>query len=205
VRDFGLGKGTFMSAATRPQDLTAKARIRNKALELFALHGEEGTSMRDIAAGAGVTVGLIVHHFGTKDRLRHEVDLYVVEQFAEAIAAVPTDSAPRDVGRRRDQAVADMLASQPLVVTYVRRAALGLNGPDSDLMTRLTQLAIDETDKARAAGLATAHGSDAHTVIRTMTRQLGQLLLQPMIDSIWDQVGGRADSADKPRLLVRIE
>jgi AcrR family transcriptional regulator len=194
-----------MSAATRPQDLTAKARIRNKALELFALHGEEGTSMRDIAAGAGVTVGLIVHHFGTKDRLRHEVDLYVVEQFAEAIAAVPTDSAPRDVGRRRDQAVADMLASQPLVVTYVRRAALGLNGPDSDLMTRLTQLAIDETDKARAAGLATAHGSDAHTVIRTMTRQLGQLLLQPMIDSIWDQVGGRADSADKPRLLVRIE
>lgn len=194
-----------MSAATRPQDLTAKARIRNTALELFALRGEEGTSMRDIAAGAGVTVGLIVHHFGTKDRLRHEVDLYVVEQFAEAIAAVPTDSAPRDVGRRRDQAVAEMLASQPLVVTYVRRAALGLNGPDSDLMTRLTQLAIDETNKARAAGVAAQHGSDAHTVIRTMTRQLGQLLLQPMIDSIWDQVGGRADSADKPTLLVRIE
>lgn len=193
-----------MTVAAR-QDLTAKARIRNTALELFALHGEEGTSMRRIASDAGVTVGLIVHHFGTKDRLREEVELHVVEQFTEAIASVPTDSAPRDIGQRRDRAVAEMLAAQPLLVTYVRRAALGLNGPDSDLMRRLTQLAIDETARARAAGLATQGRSDAHTVIRTMTRQLGQLLLQPMIDSMWEQLGEDPDSENKPALVVRIE
>ncbi|UUZ59535.1 TetR/AcrR family transcriptional regulator [Nocardioides sp. B-3] len=141
-----------MAVSARQQDLTAKARIRNTALELFAVLGEEGTSMRHIAADAGVTVGLIVHHFGTKDRLREEVERNVVEQFAEAIASVPTDIAPRDIGRRRDRAVAEMLAAQPLVVTYVRRAALGLNGPHSDLMRQLTQLAIDEVARARAAG-----------------------------------------------------
>lgn len=194
-----------MTVPARQQDLTAKARIRNAALELFAVLGEEGTSMRRIAADAGVTVGLIVHHFGTKDRLREEVELHVVEQFAEAIASVPTDSAPRDVGLRRDQAVADMLAAQPLIVTYVRRAALGLNGPDSDLMRRLTQLAIDETARARANSSDTQPRSEAHTVIRTMTRQLGQLLLQPMIDSMWAQLGEDPNSTDKPTLVVQIE
>lgn len=194
-----------MTVPARQQDLTAKARIRNAALELFAVLGEEGTSMRRIAADAGVTVGLIVHHFGTKDRLREEVELHVVEQFAEAIASVPTDSAPRDVGLRRDQAVADMLAAQPLIVTYVRRAALGLNGPDSDLMRRLTQLAIDETARARANSPDTQPRSEAHTVIRTMTRQLGQLLLQPMIDSMWAQLGEDPNSTDKPTLVVQIE
>lgn len=194
-----------MTVAARQQDLTAKARIRNTALELFAVLGEEGTSMRRIAGDAGVTVGLIVHHFGTKDRLREEVERYIVEQFAEAIASVPTDTSPREIGRRRDRAVAEMLAAQPFVVTYVRRAALGLNGPHDDLMRRLTQLAIDEIARARNAGLPASDRSDAHRVIEKMTQQLGQLLLQPMIDSMWDQFGEDPDSSDKPNLVVRIE
>ena len=78
-----------MTVAAGQRDLTAKARIRNAALELFAQFGEEGTSMRRIAEGAGVTVGLIVHHFGTKARLREEVELHIVDLFTEAIASVP--------------------------------------------------------------------------------------------------------------------
>ena len=55
------------------EDLTAKARIRNAAMDLYAEHGEDRTSMRAIAAAAGVTVGLLVHHFGPNDRLRDGV------------------------------------------------------------------------------------------------------------------------------------
>ena len=55
------------------QDLTAKARIRNAALDLYASQGEDRTSMRAIAAAAGVTVGLLVHHYGTKDKIRDAV------------------------------------------------------------------------------------------------------------------------------------
>ena len=200
-----LGEVVAMTVVSGQRDLTAKARIRNAALELFAQFGEEGTSMRRIAEGAGVTVGLIVHHFGTKARLREEVELHVVDRFTEAIASVPTDGDPRSVSERRDQAVAEMLAAQPLVVTYLRRAALGLNGPESDLMRRLTQMAVDETAQARAAGLVSSGRSTAHTVIQTMTRQLGQLLLQPMIDSMWDQVGGDDNATHKPTLVVRLE
>ncbi|MDN6498168.1 MAG: TetR/AcrR family transcriptional regulator, partial [Yaniella sp.] len=54
-----------MPTAELNADLTAKARIRQVALELFALNGADATSMRAISSRAGVTVGLITHHFGT--------------------------------------------------------------------------------------------------------------------------------------------
>lgn len=40
-------------------DLTAKARIRNTALDLYATHGEDRISLRAIASEAGVAVGLV--------------------------------------------------------------------------------------------------------------------------------------------------
>ena len=55
-------------------DLTAKARIRNTALDLYATHGEDRISLRAIAAEAGVAVGLVQHHFKTKAGLRNAVD-----------------------------------------------------------------------------------------------------------------------------------
>ena len=61
-------------------DLTAVARIRNAALDRFPRDGFKGTTVRAIADGAGVSPGLIVHHFGTKEGLRSACDEYVIEQ-----------------------------------------------------------------------------------------------------------------------------
>ncbi|MBV9661335.1 MAG: TetR/AcrR family transcriptional regulator [Acidimicrobiales bacterium] len=63
----------------RDADLTTLARIRNAALEGFAARGVSATSIRDVAAAAGVSPGLVQHHFGTKDNLRVAVNRYVVE------------------------------------------------------------------------------------------------------------------------------
>ena len=79
-------------------DLTAKARIRNAALDLYAQYGEESTSLRAVAAAAGVTLGLVQHHFKTKAGLRRAVDQLVVDYFAQTVAAVPIDGNAR---RRR--------------------------------------------------------------------------------------------------------
>lgn len=193
-----------MAVSAQREDLTSKARIRNAALRLFGLLGEEGTSLRRIAAEADVTVGLVVHHFGTKEGLRDEVDAFVVAQFADSVASAPPSSSTRDLAKSRDRAVAIMLESQPEVVAYVRRAALGLTGADSAVMTRLTQLALDDVRQRRAEGLIAAGISDEHAVIRMLTQQLGRLLLQPMVDAMWEQVGG-AGEADKPTLVVRVE
>lgn len=192
--------------AEAPQhDLTARARIRNAALALFARHGVEGTSMRRVAADAGVTVGLVVHHFGTKEQLRKEVETYVVNRFTETVSSVPVQGSARDVAQGRDDAVASMLSVEPDLVTYLRRAVLGLSEPDSDLLRRLTELAAGEVARARAVGVADTDQLDSIQTIRTMTRQLGQLLLQPMIDSMWQQLGGDDQGPNKPVLVVRVE
>lgn len=61
------------------EDLTAKARIRNTALDLYAQYGEERISLRAVASEAGVTLGLVQHHFKTKAGLREAVDQLVVD------------------------------------------------------------------------------------------------------------------------------
>lgn len=46
-----------------------KRRLIAAATELFSLHGLEGTSLRRVAAGAGVTMPTIHHYFGNKRKL----------------------------------------------------------------------------------------------------------------------------------------
>ncbi len=58
-------------------DRTTTARIRDAAITEFAANGVDGTSIRTIAAAAGVSPGLVIHHFGSKDGLRVACDEYV--------------------------------------------------------------------------------------------------------------------------------
>ncbi|KZE89401.1 HTH-type transcriptional repressor KstR2 [Microbacterium sp. TNHR37B] len=62
------------------EDLTARARVRDAAIDLFGRRGFERTTVRDIAAAAEVSPGLVLHHFGSKAELRDECSEFVVEQ-----------------------------------------------------------------------------------------------------------------------------
>ncbi|MER3388866.1 MAG: TetR family transcriptional regulator [Microcella sp.] len=61
-------------------DLTTRARIRDAALALFGAHGFDGTSVRAIAARAGVSAALVIHHYGSKDALRTACDTAIVDE-----------------------------------------------------------------------------------------------------------------------------
>jgi AcrR family transcriptional regulator len=62
------------------EDLTARARIREAAIRLFTDQGVKETAILDIAKAAGVSGGLIRHHFGSKDGLRLACDTYVFDE-----------------------------------------------------------------------------------------------------------------------------
>src|SRR5215468_3433335 len=62
------------------EDLTARARIRDAAVRLFAERGIAATTVRDIAKEAGVSAGLLRHHFGSKEDLRDACDRYTLDQ-----------------------------------------------------------------------------------------------------------------------------
>lgn len=79
-----------MSSASDDADLTARAKIRNAAIAQFARDGFQKSNLRTIAGTAGVSVGLIPHHFGSKEGLRTACDEYVLELFSRRAAAAGT-------------------------------------------------------------------------------------------------------------------
>lgn len=87
-----------MSSAPAPgpvegDDRTARARIRDAAITLFAADGVAATSVRAIATEAGVSPALVIHHFGSKDALRAACDEHVAatirQRKSAAMAAGP--------------------------------------------------------------------------------------------------------------------
>lgn len=69
------------------EDLTTVARIRDAAIEQFGRHGFSA-SVRSIATAAGVSAALVIHHFGSKEKLREACDAYVIE----TVRAAKTES-----------------------------------------------------------------------------------------------------------------
>jgi len=101
------------------EDLTARARIRDAALRLFAERGIEGATIRDIAKEAGVSLGLIRHHFGSKEALRDACDRYALDRLLAIKEKVILDGQLANPGF--------MSANHPTIVAlnrYLARALL---------------------------------------------------------------------------------
>src|SRR5271154_5367334 len=64
--DIGPDVDAHRGAATKALVVTAAAR-------LFALHGFQNVSVRDITAEAGVNLAAVNYHFGSKDALLFEI------------------------------------------------------------------------------------------------------------------------------------
>src|SRR3954469_17211634 len=78
------------------EDLTGRARIRDAAIRRFGADGF-GASVRAIAADAGVSPGLVIHHFGSKDGLRAVCDEHVLRVIREAETDAFTQGTPADL------------------------------------------------------------------------------------------------------------
>ncbi|MFC5826596.1 TetR/AcrR family transcriptional regulator [Nonomuraea insulae] len=99
------------------EDLTAKARIRDTALRHFAEHGMKGATLRAIADAAGVSLGLVQHHFASKEGLRDACDAYVVAYIRQEVEE------GIDKGRLDDPAYVEQTRlSSPPVLRYLARA-----------------------------------------------------------------------------------
>jgi TetR/AcrR family transcriptional regulator, regulator of cefoperazone and chloramphenicol sensitivity len=114
--------------------------------------------MRAIAAAVGVTVGLLVHHYGTKDHIRDAVEELIVDYSRQAIARAPADGTSANIAAARDAAVAEMLTANPEVVNYMRRALLDPAGPRGHLLERLTELSSTEVTQLRRGAVPAGSG-----------------------------------------------
>lgn len=139
----------------QPADLTARARIREAALELFARDGVRATSMRSVAAKAGVSPSLVVHHFGTKAGLRDAVDDAVRDGFAGALSGIDLQGSVDDVSDRINQAIAGIMGgSDANVRDYMGRSLFEADGASHRLFDELVDLIDAGFAELERAGLA---------------------------------------------------
>jgi AcrR family transcriptional regulator len=80
------------------EDLTARARIRDAALRMFAERGTDKATIRDIARDAGVSAGLVRHHFGSKEKLREACDAYALNRLMRIKESAVLDGRVADPG-----------------------------------------------------------------------------------------------------------
>jgi AcrR family transcriptional regulator len=66
-----------------------KQKIIDVAIELFALKGFDGVSIREIAKLADVNVAALNYHFKSKENLRQEILDYIMLDFRAKLSAFP--------------------------------------------------------------------------------------------------------------------
>lgn len=103
--------------------VSAVQRIRHAALKSFATQGTSATSMRAVAASAGVSLGLVQHHFSTKAGLIQAVDDYVLAVVIGQITQPVPDTTSDSVAEIGDR-VTRMIADLPDITDYVGRALI---------------------------------------------------------------------------------
>ena len=109
-------------ASVPTSDLTGYARIRNAALEGFARDGVKATSIRAVARRAGVSAGLVQHHFPTKASLRDAVNAHVVALVSSSFLDMPAGASDANPFVELGQRVTRLVGEQPDALRYAARA-----------------------------------------------------------------------------------
>jgi AcrR family transcriptional regulator len=170
----------ILNVRTADDDLTAAAVIRNAAMRLFAERGAAGVTIREIAAAAGVSAGLVMHHYGSKDGLKEAVDRRAVAFFEEMIGELGR------IGEEGGSAslaelFADRLDSEPAMTAYVRRL-LADGGEAADaLFAKLFEATVTGMRSLVAAGIARPAKDERIRTAFLLANDLSLVLLRRQI------------------------
>lgn len=171
------------------EDLTARARLREAAIELLAERGFAATSVGMIAERAGVTAGLIRHHFGSKEGLRRACDQQIITEAltlkARALAAM----------EQHPGVIPDVEPRAVLIRRYLGRAMIdGEEGGSAsfDAMVDLTERFFADH---RVAGIDDPRAA----AVATVGMQVGLMVMQ---DQLADALGDDEPAAERHRRVL---
>ncbi|HTD09952.1 MAG TPA: TetR/AcrR family transcriptional regulator [Solirubrobacteraceae bacterium] len=168
-----------MVAAT--SDLTGLARIRNAALEGFARDGVAGTSLRDVAKVAGVSPGLVQHHFATKAALVEAVGAHVVGLAMQAFGDLPASGTPVEAQQQLGDRVTAFVAEQPTALLYVARALAEGDRAAAAVFDAFVEIAEELWQTLADHGLLRDDADITWAALHGVTLILGTVLYQAQI------------------------
>ena len=163
-----------------------RGRLIETALRLFAERGFDSVTIRDLASAADVSVGLINHHFGSKDGLRAAVDDHFIRQFEEALAFEPEGQAAGPVTTEAyaltvDQWIGRHQDTWPDTVNYFRRALLEESDWGYALFARFYGIVQRSITQMDAENRVSPEVDRLWLPFLMMFLELGTLLLDPYI------------------------
>ncbi|MYW92740.1 TetR/AcrR family transcriptional regulator [Amycolatopsis rubida] len=176
---------------TDPDDLTARARIRDAAMRHFGEHGFERATIRGIAVEAGVSLGLVRHHFGSKQALREACDAHLIKLLRQLNDQVPDDLAASVTA---NPVAAARVAVGPYRDYLVRALVEGGVAPLFDEMVELGTSRLVATDRQRTdpptvdpkvrAAIGTAMALSITVLHQHVSRAAGIDILSPAGDNM---------------------
>ena len=113
-----------MNPKTRNAERT-KAAIIGAARRLFAERDLAAVSIRDIAQAAGVSHGLVQHHFGTREELVAAVIRSEIDGFAATPRALPAGATAADLEPLREELRAGMTRFRDYALLITRAELAG--------------------------------------------------------------------------------
>jgi AcrR family transcriptional regulator len=167
-------------------DLSARTKIRESALSLFATEGF-AVSVRAIADAAGCSPGLVIHHFGNKDGLREAVDQSVMDTLLQRFGGIPKELPADELSRSMGDAFSDVIGASPVVRQYIRRSLLEGTPASQTIFDELLALTNASLGQLQRAGGLRESLDPQWRPYQLLFVILGTLLLEPAIQSHFDQ------------------
>jgi len=171
---------SMQSSTLRATDLSARAKIRESALALFARDGFS-VSIREIARDADVSPGLVVHHFGTKDDLRRAVDDAVLSTFEDHFASIPPHLTAQALSSAMADALAQIIGADANIRGYLRRCLLEVTPASVAVFDRLVEATRRGLDRLDVTGGLRRDTDERWRPFQVLFVVLGPLLLEPVL------------------------
>jgi TetR/AcrR family transcriptional regulator, regulator of cefoperazone and chloramphenicol sensitivity len=183
--------------AAGASDLTAVARIRNAALDGFARDGVAATSIRSVAEAAGVSPGLVQHHFPSKAALRIAVNEYVIRIAREAFADVPVDGDAAAIFEDFGDRITALVREHPTALRYVARAAAEGDPAALDLFDGFVAITEAQQGRLADAGLLEPSLDRTWAALHLVVFNLGTVMLEEAIDRHLPEPFRREESLER--------
>lgn len=180
--------------STDPHSGNGRERLIKTGLKMFAEQGFDGTTVRDLAAEAGVSFGLIRKHFGSKEGLRDAVEEYVLGELQSFYArSLPADSGDFE---QAAQSAVEFFEHDQDALLYLRFALLHPQKGTQNLIQRYFDMYRKIVDDLAKNGRVNPNADLRWGAFMLMFMQLGPLIIEPFSEQLLGQSVYDADMLD---------
>ncbi|HEY4779306.1 MAG TPA: helix-turn-helix domain-containing protein [Solirubrobacterales bacterium] len=161
---------------------SSATRIREAALEGFAGDGVAATSVRDVAAAAGVSPGMVQHHFPTKAALREAVDERVLEIATESFRDFPEACSAFEIQKELGDRVTAIVRDEPNMLRYVARSISESEEAGLRLFDAFVAIATAQWRRLDEEGMLREGADLLWVALHTVVLNLATVMFEAAID-----------------------